>query len=334
MELAALSEWQRFLRGLSPDSPLALWLANPSGELLRDQIQSWLQMMDRQTQRRKLSGFLGGSDIQRFCLFYNELAVGGLLKNSGYRVVYEPEIRGKTPDWLIEDDSGPLGIIEVACLEANERIARRESATLDLKRRLQAGPISQLWLTIGDFGQAEDSTPEQREQIADGVHTWIREVRPNLVDPTIRRNFQMGKCRFEVQVAPNPEGCPGHVFLPVHISNADNEDVGRVLNRIRQKAERYAPVLTDENLPLVVAIVPSFDVQIMAPIFGAIALSDGTFFGSVNAALSGILYCGYEAAFQWSFKEYWENPHSLRPLEGEFPTIRQEPGPGNTMEHG
>ncbi len=325
MELAPLSEWQRFLQGLNPGSPLALWLANPRGEVLRDQIQSWLFMMDRQKQHRRLSGFLGGSDIQRFCLFYNELAVGSLLKNSGYRVVYEPEIGGKTPDWMIEDDSGPLFIIEVASLEANERIARRESATIDLKRRLEAGPIARLWLTIGDFEQAEDSTPELREQIATCVHTWMEGVRQYLVDPTIKRSFQMGKCRFEVQVAPNPDDCPGHVFLPVQISNADNEDIGRVLNRISQKAERYAAVLSDENLPLVVAIVPSFDVQTMAPIFGAVALSDGTFFGSVNAALSGILYCGYEADFQWSFKDYWGNPHSIRPLAGEFPTISQEP---------
>lgn len=301
-----------FLERLRPETELGAWLNHEGAEVIRKQMEGWINLLSQGQQNRTLRG-LRKSGRSQFLSFYNELAVGALLAASGYRVTYSPSVGDLTPDWLVEKDGRPICIVEVRTIEANAATVAINQPVRDLVSQLKQMDLRGWWVTI------EPATP------GTGIGTVASTDLPSLLQRHLAEwepTHGTGPWRLTVSASPwallleRVEGKKGAIFGPVEVHDARNQDVGRVLGQIRAKATKYSAVSEYHDLPLVVAVVPSFDVQVMASTFQWVGLKEGSFFQDVDPALSGVMYCGYTGVFEWYVKGYWENPTSTRPLEG------------------
>lgn len=197
---------------------------------------------------------------------YNELIVGNALRQLGYQVEYSKNIDGLTPDWYAYAKEGvPPFVVEVFSVrlipESQEEQRRLSwlyyylhqipiAATLEIhvggEHSLLLEPRLSAALEI-DKGQSP-SLPEPRlsKAIADQVHDWLIKTNPSvgatlpLSGLTFTRLKTLHNTSHVVCIGPGA-GCI--------------VDTTRLRKSISEKLHRYKQVMTQRELPFVVAVV-------------------------------------------------------------------------------
>lgn len=110
--------------------------------------------------------FKSERDEQRFHTF-RELIIGSQLRRQGVRLRHERKISGKTPDWVIVDDTDQVNeVLDVVTLHK-----RRQTET-EMLKTLSTGQIWSGWVTI-----PPDHIYSKIEQKANAYAALINEIK-------------------------------------------------------------------------------------------------------------------------------------------------------------
>ena len=268
---------------------------------IRDEIENWFSSLPVASQEKLLINLRNPNS---FIQTYNELSIAGFLLQFNYEIEYENEIEGLTPDWLVRTIDKTEFIVEVF------------SRVVSNKEKLQQVQISELWerlrkipVGVGIFLRYENLSNIPKldsgviKKIATEVRLWLEKEKP---EPNTVRTFY--GVIFEIKnynskwFRPALAGPSSGAFV------VNNEPIRE---GIEEKVRKYKDLTTNLNLPLIVAIVPSFDTAIDVDDIEEVLFDKELFIKRpVLSAVIGLWrdsMCNYRTAV-------YHNPNALYPL--------------------
>lgn len=208
---------------------------------VRAQIEAWVELLPEEVQPKVIDLLRNPS---RFIHTYNELAVGTLLSTDGFRVHYELRIEGLTPDWLIEELTGPVrSIVDVFTANPSADQQSEEVQLQELRNRLQRIRIP-VALIVEIDGHKVELASGQSQKIARRVEEWLSE------EPGIGEKLRTEGLGFEV-LDYNPDYSGLQLAGP---STGGWVRSDPLRGNILKKVARYKRL----GMPIVVAVVPDF----------------------------------------------------------------------------
>lgn len=221
---------------------------------IRDEIENWFVQLSEFSQKKLL---LNLRNPNSFLQTYNELAVAGSFLELNYDLEYESNIEGLTPDWIIKKDNETLFIVEVFSRVVPEKIGKRQTQISELWTRLKEIPIGvALFISYENLSEIPQLDSKITKNIANRVRIWLNEETP---EPKTTKVFN--GMVFKV-LSYNSKW--SHVILAGPSSGGFTVNNQPIYEGIEEKVKKYKNLLDELNLPLVVAVVPSFDTALGA----------------------------------------------------------------------
>ena len=219
---------------------------------LRDEIENWFSLLSNTSQEKLLINLRNPTS---FIQTYNELAIAGFLLQLGYELDYESEIDGFTPDWHVKTKDKIEFIVEVFSRIISNKEKSQQAQVSELWERLRKIPIG-----VGIFLRYENLSNIPKldsgliKRIATEAKDWLERELP---EPNSIRTFY--GVSFEIK---SYNSKWARVVLAGPSSGAyvvNNEPIHK---GIEEKVRKYKNLITNLNLPLVIAVVPSFETAI------------------------------------------------------------------------
>lgn len=220
------------------------------GQQTRDEIEAWVRNVDAdETTLRKLVADLRSEKGWRHA--YHHLAVKVLLEQRALAVQFEPDIEGLKPDLMASKGAVTL-CVEVFSLDAPKQQRLHLARVLRLFEALSEIP-EHVRIRISSIGRdlLEDA---DIALITDGVRSWLS-LFPSPASAITLEDW-------EVTLLARFAG-PGHVQAvgPTHAYVVNTDSLAKTL---KAKVKKYAKVLDQRHMPLVIAVVPDFQTGIEA----------------------------------------------------------------------
>ncbi len=119
-------------------------------QTVRNEIEEWVNWLPQSDRSKVIKNLQSKNFIQT----YHELAVGNILKRSGYQLEYEKEFDDNlTPDWYVQPNKGtPAFIVEILTANRSETMEKFDKQENDLLGRIQQIPMD-VTLNIDFFGR-------------------------------------------------------------------------------------------------------------------------------------------------------------------------------------
>lgn len=203
-------------------------------------LQIWLEKVLLEHEPRERDHFVRRLDTdEHYIQTLHELAAAALLRDSGYRVTYEPDIGGKTPDWLATSAStGQQVIVEV--VTRTNPTAKERRRWLQLHERLEKIPSP--WAVFMISGRRTAPPHDVLRKVAITLRPWLADPKRQSGDEIdvlgLRFQIRYSGADRTAFVVPNPESGP--------------VDLDEIVSKVRDKAKAYRTVVERTNLPFVV----------------------------------------------------------------------------------
>lgn len=210
----------------------------------REQLETWFSNLSARSQTKLLPKLRNPNG---FLETYNEVAIAGLLMELGNTVEYDFEINGFTPDWRVTSKIGECCFVEVYTRKVS-RYSSLEEILLDRIKNIELpyGICLSYKVPVRD----PDITDEKHsKEIAGAIKRWLSS------EPSIGAQRIFDFLIVEV-IRINPKWKNVQPMGPTKAFFVDHSTVG---DHIVEKASKYRFISEQKSLPLVIAIVPSFD---------------------------------------------------------------------------
>ncbi len=219
---------------------------------IRDEIEKWFALLSQESQVSLIKNL---RNTKSFLHAYNELAVAGIFLDLGFQVEYEKECNGLTPDWLIiSKDKTTSFLVEVFSRVSSKEEESRERQTSELTRRLELIPVGiSLLVRYQDLSHLVELNSQLTKRVANLVSKWLTEK-----TRTLRETVEFNGLVFEV-IGYNKKS---HVLVAGPTSGAFVVNNMPVVENIEEKVAKYKNISETLEIPLIVAIVPSFNTAI------------------------------------------------------------------------
>lgn len=215
-------------------------------ENYRNYLETLFSVFDEKIQNK--FKVLLSKDCKGFYETINEIIIGSCLVNLGCSVEYEPEIGGKTPDWIIETPSKQKIIIDVFTSNTPTLMQSQFEVVSKLTENIRKLPsYAVLWGEIIDAYTALRNI----EQITQDISRWLETA------PKLNECFSSNGISLFVR---NYRNKP-LTFLSIRINEKKRNDFRDLPDKIIEKANRYEKISADAKIPFVVAI--AFDRMIV-----------------------------------------------------------------------
>ena len=223
-------------------------------ELNREaKIKRWLDEFNENEKSKFKKHF---KDKQNLTEFQNELAIGHLLKKSGFDIVYEKKVDGLKPDFFInQKNCTPAFILEVRTLNSEQNINNLEREWKELKRLIRQlkYPVKlkiELNYDVDDnFVTPFININKILQNIIDWLNSEDRVENFIIVDDFIIRII-------------DDESLSDSIVLESSSSFGYKSKEDRFTSAINEKKEKYIKLINDYNLPYVIGIFNTFSSRI------------------------------------------------------------------------
>jgi hypothetical protein len=215
-------------------------------ESYRDYLEKLFSVFDENVQKKfklKLS-----KDYRGVYEAINEIIIGSYIISYGFSADYEPEIGGKTPDWVIETPSNQKIIIDVFTSNTPVFMQSQSEVVSKLNETVKKFPsYTILWGEITDAYAALKNI----EQVTEDILCWL-ESAPKLNDCFSSNGISLLLRRYNNKPL---------TLLSMRINERKRNDFRDLPDKIIEKANRYEKISAELKIPFVVAI--AFDRMLM-----------------------------------------------------------------------
>jgi len=306
---------RRYSERRSHEQPLVyrIGVSDEHSNVRRD-LEDWLRTLPG-AESSQLIGNLKGTD-STFIEAYHELAVGALLCSVGLHPRYEADFDRLKPDWSTYATSGaPSLFVEVRTLNKPDQFRKNQSALAELYAGVKRIQCPGVVLAVRFTGHAQCLTRKLVQEAVSKVKTWLLKE-----NPAINAELPINELIFKIaRRDDNPKlrcWLPATCFIP---------NVDRLKNAIKEKIRKYRDVAHRHDAALLIAVVASpltgLKLRHMSDVLPVLWVENpvcskgsgeaatlaasrvsGEPFGSLDTALSGILWVWCDAAATWQMK--------------------------------
>lgn len=211
-----------------------------ANESYRDYLEMLFKSLDENTQKDFKDKLC--KDCKNFYETINELIVSSYLITLGCSVECEPNIEGKTPDWVIETTDNKKIIIDLFTSNTPTFMQSQSEVVSRLNKRIEKLPsFAILWGKITDAYTALRNI----DQLTEDISRWLESA------PKLNESFSSyGLSVFLRNYHNRPL-----TLLALSIDESRRNDLRDLPNKIIDKAEKYENISTNHKMPFVVAIV-------------------------------------------------------------------------------
>ncbi|MBE7556684.1 MAG: hypothetical protein HS126_37010 [Anaerolineales bacterium] len=233
--------------------PRLYYLATqPKLEEERRKIEQWVAQTPISNQEILIKRL---RNPDQFFTTYNELVVGDLLRQCGHQLEYEKRFGSKTPDWYIAAKNELSGfVVEVATIFPTKQLQAEMQSWDELRYRL--GEIEHyfhLWLSSPSQASLAG---KKIKPIVQFVKEWLNTFDPKVTRQSHEITYQDGKLQIKFALIPRKTEHKKAVEV-AGPTFTQWVNVELLRDTISKKLKKYREV-KDMNIPLVVAIVPTF----------------------------------------------------------------------------
>ncbi len=219
---------------------------------VRDEIENWYSHLSEPSQEKLLVNL---RNPDSFIQTYNELAVAGYLLQFGYQLEYESKLNGLTPDWIVRNKDETKFIVEVFSRVVSDKVKAQQTQISELWKRLKPIPIGVgLFIRYENLSDIPKLDSSLTKRIASKVRFWLNNESPK---PKTEKTFH--GVSFEIM---GYDSNRSHVSLAGPVGKAFPVHSEPISEEIEEKIKKYKDLSDNLNLPLVVAVVPSFETGI------------------------------------------------------------------------
>ncbi len=281
---------------------------------LSTEVKLWLDAFDVET-REKLEKriYEKKDDSKQLEDIENEISVGYLLIKSGFSIIYENKIDGKTPDWYVsENNTHPAFIVEVRTLNSMGAIERFHKEFIELKNEIKHLNYKvELELEYSHLVDEKMTTCFfDRDNIILEIDKWLFNM------PQVDDIFEINDMKFRVV----NYNCSNGVILKKSVGLGHKLNDYRFISALKEKHSTYRNLVVKNKIPYVIVIFNTIESgtnpRRMENLF-----SRGIISGRNFPEVSGVMII--EHLPNWTV-HYLHNPYQLFTLEENIFETMQE----------
>lgn len=223
---------------------------HPKWQFLRNFIDGLFKNLpiDSQSKLRKKR-----NDFENISQTVNEIRVGFYLISAGYKIEHEKKIDNLTPDWFVTAKDNKNFIVEVFTKTVSDKNKIEDEYLTDIRTLSKNIPIG-VWLCIKPRARNKEIawSDDLIVKIVSDLEDWLKST------PPLRSKKEIEELEFELWAYSEKINYVCYAIT----NNAFVVNPIPVKNNIESKVEKYKDICNKNNLPLVVACLPSFSTAI------------------------------------------------------------------------
>jgi hypothetical protein len=245
-------------RGSALDITFYDFVLDPKRQSLRDKVESWVHDLIPAGQRDRVVSRLRKPEL--FDEARNELAVGDWFRTAGFKVEFEPNLSGLTPDWKIRlSDGSSCFISEVVSSRESEDRQRRNLAWDQLRAQIDKIPGHAVLGMVTPNVDPDSSNPHRYPcKVFDAKYrTKVSQKVKQLMStaPANAHSFEIDGICFTILES---SAAIDHLHCVLTLPGF-TVDMKPLRRSIKDKISKYRPIVEAAKIPFVVCVVPEFD---------------------------------------------------------------------------